>query len=232
MNKYIAYYRVSTKTQGKSGLGLSSQQEMVKHFLKSDDKLIREYQEVESGKNNKRTKLLKAIQDCKENGYTLLIAKLDRLSRDTSFIFTLKNSNVKFICADMPDANSLTIGIMAVLAEDEAKRISDRTKSALREIKRKIEDGKEHISKSGNVVTKLGYNNLTQDARMKGVMVRVSNSNNNTNNIKAGGYIVSLKQQGMNLKEISSKLNQLEFKTSKGCSFNPIQVKRLYDKYK
>ena len=112
--------------QGISGLGLQAQKSSVKDFLNSDDELVAEYEETESGKKNDRIELLKAIEQCKQTGSTLLIAKLDRLSRNVKFIYTLKDSNVDFVCCDMPDANSVTIGILAVLAQEERERTSRR----------------------------------------------------------------------------------------------------------
>lgn len=134
---YISYCRVSTKKQGASGLGIDAQKTSVLNALKEGDRLIAEYQEVESGKNDYRPQLLKAIEHCKKTNSTLLIAKLDRLSRNASFILTLRDSQVLFKSIDMPDANNLTIGIMAILAQDERERISQRTKSALAELKKK-----------------------------------------------------------------------------------------------
>lgn len=137
MTNYISYYRVSTQKQGETELGLEAQKSSVKAFLSKQDSLIAEYQEVESGKKNNRLELLKAIEHCKTTNSTLLIAKLDRLSRNVQFIYTLRDSNVNFICCDMPDANSVTIGILAVLAQEERERTSDRTKKALEELKKK-----------------------------------------------------------------------------------------------
>jgi DNA invertase Pin-like site-specific DNA recombinase len=119
MMNYVAYYRVSTKKQGQSGLGLESQRELVKRFLKPGDTLLQEYIEVESGKRNDRLQLEAAIAFAKQHQAQLLIAKLDRLSRNASFIFKLRDSHVNFLAVDMPDANTLTIGIFAVLAQHE-----------------------------------------------------------------------------------------------------------------
>ena len=108
---YVAYYRVSTKKQGESGLGLDAQRSAVAGFVKGA--IIAEFTEVESGKKNQREQLRLAIGRAKKEGAVLVIAKLDRLSRNASFIFTLRDSGVNFQCVDMPDANTLTIGIFA-----------------------------------------------------------------------------------------------------------------------
>jgi DNA invertase Pin-like site-specific DNA recombinase len=127
MKKYVGYFRVSTKRQGESGLGLEAQKQLVAKF----GECIESFVESESGRKNNRPELLKAIDYCKRHNATLLVAKLDRLSRDEIFIFTLRDSGVDFICADNPHANSLTIGLLAVIACDEVKKIRERTKSAL-----------------------------------------------------------------------------------------------------
>lgn len=229
---YIAYYRVSRKTQGKSGLGLGAQRKDVERFLPSDSTLIGKFQDIESGKNSDRPELLKAIEECKRTGAVLLIAKLDRLSRNAKFIFTLRDSNVKFICADMPDANNLTIGMMAVIAQDEVERTSKRTKDALAVIKDKLSRGEVHISKSGNVVTRLGSpKSITDEARKKGFIKRIENAKNNPESMKAGAFIVSLKKGGKSFYAITKLLNESGFKTPRGGNFNQVQTKRLYERY-
>ena len=130
MPTYFAYYRVSTKQQGASGLGLEAQQAAVVSFLKGGQSQG-EYVEVESGKKNQRPQLLAAMAAARAAGGVLLIAKLDRLSRTARFIFTLRDSGVDFVCCDMPDANTLTVGLFAVLAQHERETISKRTKDAL-----------------------------------------------------------------------------------------------------
>lgn len=218
MQNYVAYYRVSTKQQGESGLGLEAQKTMVKNFLKNDDVLICEYEEVESGKNNNRPQLLKAIEKSKSEGATLLIAKLDRLSRNAGFIFLLKDSNVDFKCCDMPEANSLTIGIMAVLAQEERELISKRTISALQELKAKG--------------VKLGNpKNLTQEAQKMGSEAMRLKALSNENNRKATALIVSLRNTGKTYGKIADELNTNGFKTSRGCEFTSSQVLVLYDRF-
>ena len=116
MEAFIAYYRVSTQRQGLSGLGLEAQKNAVLSFLHNRD-LVSEFTDIETGKNDNRPELLKAIDLAKRTNSTLLIAKLDRLSRNLTFISTLMDAKVRFICADMPDANELTIHIFAALAQ-------------------------------------------------------------------------------------------------------------------
>ena len=128
----VTSLRVSTARQGKSGLGLEAQQKAVADYLSTGQwNLLEEFVEVESGKNSKRPKLLEAIELCKASGAKLLVAKLDRLARDAHFLLSLKKAGIDFVCADMPEANRLTIGIMAMVAEEERKAISKRTKEAL-----------------------------------------------------------------------------------------------------
>lgn len=218
MVKYIAYYRVSTQKQGLSGLGLEAQRTDISRFLSKGGELISEYQDIESGKKNDRPNLIKAIETCKKHNATLLIAKLDRLSRNASFIFALRDSKVDFVCCDMPSANTVTIGIMAVLAQDERERISHRTKSALAELKKK---GK-----------KLGTpENLTEQARLTSLWVRQQNALQDENNRKAGALIVALREQGKTFYQITKEINKLGFKTRTGKVFQQNQVQILYRRY-
>lgn len=217
MKKYISYYRVSTQKQGKSGLGIDAQKTAVGNFLDKDDILLQEYEEIESGKNNQRPQLYKAIEQCKKENATLLIAKLDRLSRNVSFIYTLKDSRIDFRCCDMPDANSITIGIMAVLAQDERERISQRTKVAMDELKAK---GK----KLGNP------QNLTDKSRSNSILIRKINASRNENNLKATALIEAMRLNGISYNAIADNLNKNGFKTRFGCDFTSMQVKRLYIK--
>lgn len=130
--KIIAYLRVSTRRQGSSGLGLAAQRAAIEAFAKQrHGKVTQTFTEVESGKLNSRPELAKALHLAKVTGATLVIAKLDRLSRNAAFLLTLRDSGVRFIAADMPDANDLTVGIMALVAQQEREAISKRTKEAL-----------------------------------------------------------------------------------------------------
>jgi len=210
---FIGYYRVSTQKQGVSGLGLDSQKSAVHSFI-GNRSLIAEFKDIESGKNDNRPELLKAIQKTKETGSTLVIAKLDRLSRNLNFITLLQHEKVKFVCCDLPDANELTINIIGAMAQSERKLISERTKSALGQLKKRG--------------VKLGSpENLTNEARLKGAMKMIEKSIKNDNNIKARKVIHLLKSNGMTLREIANELNESGFKTAKGLSFQPEQVRRL-----
>jgi DNA invertase Pin-like site-specific DNA recombinase len=135
--KFVAYYRVSTARQGRSGLGLESQKHAVRDHLGGRGRLIVEHIEIESGRNNSRPELQRALAACRVHSATLIVAKLDRLSRNAAFLLTLRDSAVEFVAADMPDANRLTVGILAMIAEHEAEAISARTKAALAAAKRR-----------------------------------------------------------------------------------------------
>ncbi|WP_336492486.1 recombinase family protein [Methylobacterium nigriterrae] len=130
--KFVAYYRVSTAKQGASGLGLEAQRAAVVRFLESGRAdVVAEFTEVESAKRADRPELARAIQACRVYGARLVIAKLDRLSRDAHFLLGLEKAGVDFVAADMPNANRLTVGIMAMVAEEERRLISARTKAVL-----------------------------------------------------------------------------------------------------
>ena len=131
--KFIAYYRVSTAKQGASGLGLEAQRALVDRHLASVEgaELVYEFTEIESGRKAKRPQLDAALWQCKRHNATLIIAKLDRLARNVHFISGLMESGVEFVACDNPQANRLVLHILAAVAEDEARAISQRTKAAL-----------------------------------------------------------------------------------------------------
>lgn len=129
---FIAYYRVSTSKQGMNGLGMAAQEAAVQqHLTMAGGTLLGEYREVESGKKDDRPALAEALRHARLTNATLLIAKLDRLSRDAHFLLGLDKAGVEFVCADMPHANRLTVGVMALVAQEEREAISKRTKAAL-----------------------------------------------------------------------------------------------------
>jgi DNA invertase Pin-like site-specific DNA recombinase len=131
--RYVSYCRVSTQKQGKSGLGLEAQRDTVRAFVASRGGRIiaPEFVEVETGKRDDRPELAKALKRCRVTGATLVVAKLDRLSRNAAFLFTLRDSGAAFVAADMPEANTMTVGVMAIVAQHEREAISARTKAAL-----------------------------------------------------------------------------------------------------
>jgi DNA invertase Pin-like site-specific DNA recombinase len=130
--KWVAYYRVSTERQGESGLGLDAQRKLVADYLNGGRwTLAAEFTEVESGKRSDRPQLAAALAMAKRLRAKLIVAKLDRLSRNVSFISALLDSGVEFVAADMPHANKMTLQVLAVFAEHERDLISARTKQAL-----------------------------------------------------------------------------------------------------
>jgi len=208
--RYIAYYRVSTEKQGASGLGLEAQQQAVINYIKPEN-IYQEFTEVESGRKKDRPILQEALELCKATGSTLVIAKLDRLARNVAFVSALLESGVKFVCCDMPTANELTIHIYSAIAQDEAKRISTRTREALQVLKdRGVQLGTPE--------------NLTQEARLKGANAMRTKATENRNNKLARAF---LKLLTGSLTSMASQLNESGFKTAKNKSFSPMQVKRL-----
>lgn len=130
--KIVSYLRVSTARQGQSGLGLEAQATAIEAYARRvGGHQLQTFTEIESGRNNQRPELAKALHLAKVTGATLVIAKLDRLSRNAAFLLSLKESGVKFVAADMPEANELTVGIMALVAQQEREAISRRTSEAL-----------------------------------------------------------------------------------------------------
>ena len=138
MKRAVAYFRVSTDRQGKSGLGLEAQHEAVHLFAQHQGyQVTAEFTEIESGKKNERPELMAALLLCKKEKAMLIIAKLDRLGRNVAFIANLMESKVEFLAVDNPHANPLMIHLLAAFAEHERKQISTRTKEALQAAKRR-----------------------------------------------------------------------------------------------
>ena len=214
--KYIAYYRVSTQRQGESQLGLKAQKSSVENYI-SPDLIFKEFTEIETGTNKKNRPILnEALQLCKKLDATLVIAKLDRLTRNVAFVSSLMDSKVKFVAVDMPEANELTIHIMSAIAQHEAKVISTRIKEALAQSDKEL----------GNP------QNLTLDARKRGLEVISNNRKNNPHKKRALAYLSNLKLDNLTLQEIANSLNENGFLTAKGYKFTATQVSRLKNEIK
>jgi DNA invertase Pin-like site-specific DNA recombinase len=215
--KFVAYFRVSTVRQGLSGLGLEAQREIVKSFCAGGE-IVASYTDVESGKVNNRIKLNEAIHAAKEHNAQLVIAKLDRLSRNLSFIAQLMDSNVDFVACDMPQANRFTVHVMAALAEQERRLISERTKRALEALKaRGVKLGKPE--------------NLTEQAKASGVKAVKQNARLNNNNRRAAALILQLRNQNLSFRSIAKELNEQGFRSRYDKLFRATQVRRLYNRH-
>ena len=212
--KYVAYYRVSTKRQGESQLGLKAQKHAVERFI-SPEMIDKEFTEVETGTSKRYRPILnEAIELCKNTGATLIIAKLDRLARNVAFVSSLMDSQVKFKAVDMPEANELTIHIMSAIAQHEAKAISKRVKEGLAQSTKKL----------GTPA------NLTEEARLRGLESIRHKAKTNLNNRRALAYIKTKNRKKLTLREIAEDLNSNGFKTSTGKDFGTTQVIRLLKK--
>ena len=161
--KFVAYFRVSTDRQGKSGLGLDAQRERITTFLNGGNwSLIGEFTEIESGRINERPALEQAVKLCKREKATLVVATLDRLTRDLAFGATLLNdTKVRFVCADFPEASREMLQMRMVFAEWEARKIGERTKAALHELKKK---GVKLGSPTPEIGSKAGIKRIQQNA--------------------------------------------------------------------
>jgi DNA invertase Pin-like site-specific DNA recombinase len=214
--KYIAYYRVSTDRQGKSGLGLEAQQKAVSDFLNGGD-LVDEYTEVESGKRNQRPALAEALEACKRQKAKLVIAKLDRLARNLHFISGLMESKVEFICADMPEADRSFLQVAAVFAEWEGRKISERTKAALQAAKARGQ--------------KLGWSMPSRkqeqaSASRKGVQAHTASADNFARNVLP--IIHDIEAAGRaTLKGIADALNARGIKTARDGKWYAATVKNV-----
>jgi DNA invertase Pin-like site-specific DNA recombinase len=210
---YTPYYRVSTQKQGTSGLGLDAQRAAVQAFAGSAQ-LLTEYVEIESGKKNQRPQLLAAIAEARRVGATLLIAKLDRLSRNAGFIFALRDSGVDFVCCDMPDANTLTVGLFAVIAQHERETISKRTKDAL-------------AAKKARGAQLGSPQNFTTGVIAQGQAAMQHNAREHQANRQAAQLAELLRAKGQTLWQIAAKLNEAGYRTRRGKEFHATTVQRL-----
>lgn len=220
--KFIAYYRVSTKRQGLSGLGLDAQRESVATYLTSvHGRLVAEFTEVEHGtrKGNHRPELGAALAQCRVHGATLIIAKLDRLARNVAFVSGLMESGVDFTACDFPQANRLTVHILASVAEHEAEMISTRTKLALAAAKRK---GTVLGGDRGN--THLIY----RKGNRASAKVRSEQAQRRAADLLP--VIAALRADGaMSLRQIAEGLNQRGIPTARGGEWSAVQVSRVVE---
>ena len=207
--RFIAYYRVSTDRQGKSGLGLEAQRKAILDYLDGGAwDLSAEFVEVESGKHSDRPKLVEALDACRRLKAKLVIAKLDRLSRNLAFVATLMESGVEFVAVDNPHANKLTVHILAAVAQHEREMISERTKAALRAAKARG--------------TQLGNPRLAEAAR-RGVDALRASADRFAANIRP--VIREIQAQGVTSNNgIAAKLNERRVKTARGGRWTHVQV--------
>lgn len=218
--KYVSYLRVSTAAQGRSGLGLEAQREAVRQHLNGGNwELLHEFVEVESGKREDRPQLQAALKHCKLTGAVLLIAKLDRLSRDAHFLLGLQKAGVRFVAADMPGANDMTVGIMSIVAQEERRMISQRTKAALaaakaRGVKLGCPNGAAHLKGLGNAAAVKALKANAQE-RADNVLPVIQD-------IQSGGK--------RTLREIAKELNERGILTARGGRWHAASVKRTIER--
>ena len=218
--KFVSYLRVSTAKQGASGLGLDAQRAAVAGFLNGGSwELLREFVEIESGKaEDNRPKLAEAMALCRLYGATLVVAKLDRLSRNAAFLMALQAGSVKFVAADMPEANEMVVGIMAVIAQAERKMISGRTKAALAAAKAK---GRKLGGDRGNLNTA-----IRARGTVNGIKARQDKAKVRATDIKP--VIDHLRSEGaVSLRDIAAGLNDRAIPTARGGSWSAVQVQRV-----
>lgn len=219
--KFVAYYRVSTQKQGVSGLGLEAQRSAVLDYLNGGRwTLIAEETEVESGKNNDRPALAKALAMCRIHNATLIIAKLDRLARNVAFISNLMESGVEFTAVDFPQANRLTVHILAAVAEHEAAMISARTKAALQAAKAR------GVVLGGNRGAFNAEN--TTRGRLRGLETRQKRAQKRAADLLP--VIQSIRNEGVtSANAIAGALNQRSIPAPRGGAWNHIQVQRVLE---
>lgn len=218
--KYVAYLRVSTQKQGYSGLGLEAQREMIHNHLREVNP-IAEYVEVESGRKTDRPKLKEALAQCRKDSATLIVAKLDRLARNVSFLSSLLESDVEIVFCDFPQANKMVLHILAAISQYEAELIATRTRQAL--AAKKIRGAKlgnpEHLmEKHHQAITNSNRTNSEK-------------ANANPNNKRAVALLKTLVGQGKTYQEMADTLNKEGFLTSRGFQFSASTVFKLIKRY-
>jgi DNA invertase Pin-like site-specific DNA recombinase len=216
--EFVSYLRVSTDRQGASGLGLVAQRKAVLDYLNGGPWwLIAEYVEVESGANDDRPKLAEALARCRLHNATLVIAKLDRLSRDAHFLLGLQKAGVRFVAADMPEANEMIVGIMAVVAQAERKMISKRTKDALQAAKaRGVKLGGDRDNLPA----------VAEKGRLAGLEVRRKAAQQRV--VDIAPVVAHLRaHEATSLRQIAAGLNDRRIPAPRGGEWNAAQVRRL-----
>lgn len=216
--KYVAYYRLSKKSEGR-GLGIDAQESIIRHYYKDD--IVKEFYEVKSAKNiTGRPILQEAITYCKKHGYTLIVAKLDRLSRNVDDCrLILKELGTQLKSCDIPgELDRFTLTMFAAFAERERELIALRTSQALQEKEKHIKQWRKAPKRLADYRL-----NSTQSIKEKAL--------NNENNIRASELICSKVKDGLNYSDIARLLNQKKFRTSKGKEFQPVQVQRIHERF-
>ncbi len=210
-------------------MGLDAQRDTVLRYIKNNgNKLIAEFTEVESGTRDKRPQLSKAIAMCKAEDATLVVAKLDRLARSLYLITTLMTNKVKFVAADMPDANDLTIHIIAAMAEYEHKLISDRQKASYAARRARDPNARFAVRKDGSPC-------WTPEGRAKGlpkayITVR-REARTNVDVRKAWHFIKPRREEGMSYRKIAVLLNEEGYKTRRNKTFSAMQVYNIWKRF-
>jgi DNA invertase Pin-like site-specific DNA recombinase len=218
---FVSYLRVSTAKQGHSGLGLEAQRKAVADYLNGGQwQLVTEIVEIESGKRSDRPKLEEALRLCRLHNATLVIAKLDRLSRDAHFLLGLEKAGVDFVAADMPSANRLTVGIMAMVADEERRMISKRTKDALAAAKARGKRlGGDRGNLSGGGTKGYAASLATRQAKARS---RASDLAPVIEELKASGAV--------SLRQIAAGLNARGIRTARGGEWSAMQVQRVMER--
>lgn len=214
--RYVAYYRVSTDRQGRSGLGLDAQRAAVAAFRQRAGGVLRaEFTEVQSGKDDDRPQLREALKLCRLTNATLLIAKLDRLSRNVAFLATLQQAGTKFVACDMPEANELVVHILAAVAQAERKAISERTKAALAAAKaRGVRLGNPRLCPGNAAYAAIATKARTMRANQRAAELRE--------------VIESAERQGhITLRQLAHYLNELGIASAYGGPWHPNSVRRI-----
>jgi len=209
MTRFVAYYRVSTEKQGHSGLGLDAQRQAVAGFVSRRGAIVAEHTEVESTRNH-RPELHAALAACRRHKATLVIARLDRLARNVAFIANLMESRVDFVAVDMPEANRLTIHILAAVAEHEREMISQRTRAALQAAKAR-----------GTV---LGNPRPLPASRQGTAALKVQTE---AFHATVRPLILALRQQGYSLAGIARELNGRHISTARGGLWYATTVRNI-----